>query len=85
MMLGVDHFTTYAQPSLRRLRRYVDEQDVRRCAPFHLTFPSDRHFMSQAHCDDLLLNLAVTSATGLPPLRIALPAGSIADYTAVCG
>ncbi|GAA5871600.1 hypothetical protein JCM3774_006308 [Rhodotorula dairenensis] len=38
----------------------------------------------EAHCDDLLLNLAASNATGLPPLRIALPPSSISDFATYC-
>ena len=39
---------------------------------------------TQAHCDDLLLNLAISNLTGLPPLRIALPPNSIGDFATYC-
>ncbi|GAA5969782.1 hypothetical protein JCM8115_001844 [Rhodotorula mucilaginosa] len=38
----------------------------------------------EAHCDDLLLNLAISNLTGLPPLRIALPPNSIGDFATYC-
>ncbi|GAA5985635.1 hypothetical protein JCM10908_007052 [Rhodotorula pacifica] len=38
----------------------------------------------EAHCDDLLLNLAASNATGLPPLRVALPRASIGDFATYC-
>ncbi|GAA6004439.1 uncharacterized protein JCM10292_007068 [Rhodotorula paludigena] len=37
-----------------------------------------------AHCDDLLLNLAVADSAQTPPLRVALPPGSVSDYASVC-
>ncbi|KAM0790451.1 hypothetical protein ACM66B_003328 [Microbotryomycetes sp. NB124-2] len=39
----------------------------------------------EAHCDDLLLNSVASNATGLPPLRVALPPGSLVDYATTCG
>lgn len=38
----------------------------------------------QAHCDDILLNVAVSNETRLPPLRVALPPDSISDYATYC-
>jgi hypothetical protein len=42
-------------------------------------------FALQAHCDDLFLNLVVSGETQQSQMRVALPPGSVADYTAVCG
>ncbi|BGP54624.1 hypothetical protein JCM8202v2_002211 [Rhodotorula sphaerocarpa] len=38
----------------------------------------------EAHCDDILLNVAVSNETRLPPLRLALPPDSISDYATYC-
>ncbi|KAK4049301.1 hypothetical protein OIV83_004238 [Microbotryomycetes sp. JL201] len=39
----------------------------------------------EAHCDDLLLNSVASNATGLAPLRVVLPPGSLIDYATICG
>ncbi|POY75494.1 hypothetical protein BMF94_1396 [Rhodotorula taiwanensis] len=38
----------------------------------------------EAHCDDLLLNLAVSNTTGVAPLRVALPPSSVRDFATYC-
>eukprot|EP00040_Diaphanoeca_grandis_P033268 m.203315 g.203315 ORF g.203315 m.203315 type:complete len:1072 (-) comp32852_c6_seq4:36-3251(-) len=38
----------------------------------------------EAHCDDLVLNIAVASETKKPPFRVLLPVGSVTDYYSVC-
>ncbi|KAK4047104.1 hypothetical protein OIO90_006306 [Microbotryomycetes sp. JL221] len=50
-------------------------------------FESHRRYVDtqDAHCDDLLLNSVATNSTGLPPLRVALPPGSLVDYATICG
>lgn len=78
-----DLLELYAKEELAGLHAYVDEQEVNTPLLWSLSRSADGRSL-QAHCDDILLNVAVSNETRLPPLRVALPPDSISDYATYC-
>lgn len=45
---------------------------------------SIKDYVTETHCDDMVLNSLAANTSGKPPLRIQLPKSSVIDYFALC-